>query len=65
MVPKHLPETESFERAVEIMQNFGLIRIYSCFKVFNSRTTVMESSVMLLMIFVKYHLDVAQYFSIC
>lgn len=43
----------AFQRAVEVMQNFGFIKIYSCFKILNSVEPVMESSVMLLMIFVK------------
>lgn len=28
---KHAAETDAFERAVEIMQSFGFIKIYSCF----------------------------------
>lgn len=29
---KHAAETDAFERAAEITQNFGFIKIYSCFK---------------------------------
>lgn len=36
VTPKHAPEADAFERAMEIMQHFGFIRIYSYFKVFNS-----------------------------
>lgn len=27
---KHAAATDAFERAVEIMQNFGFMKIYSC-----------------------------------
>lgn len=59
---KHDPETDAFDKAVDRTQDFSFIRIYSCFKVFNSRTTIMGSSAVLLMIFVKYIFNVVQYF---
>lgn len=50
---KHAAEMGAFERAVEVTQNFDFIKICLCFKIFNSVEPVMESSVMLLMIFIK------------
>lgn len=53
MTSKHAAEMGAFERAVEVTQNSGFIKICSCFKIFNSVEPITESSVMLLMIFIK------------